>query len=343
MATRMKLAFVGQPEYNNAFIESDLDDLFTVRRFAVRFDPTRAMEASVATMANLIDFAPDIAVFFRGEFMGNDVLSAIRGLKIGISTEPFPKDLDGKFHYTSDSIGRFKDFTKIADRELDYVFHYDETSSSFMRRMGISVSGFAVMPVATGVWRPRLGAASDWDVTFFGRSTEHRENHFSALKRDYRFLHIVHGIMGKQTIPYYQTATIGLNIHCEPELSWEPRVQQMMACGVLVVTEQISPNDVLRPGEHFLETSSPSQTYEICRDVIAYPKRFEDVRRAGYEVVTQNLAANDFWPRLFERCLAKDFKPPAYDLGRVRLLPFEICAEYNGLDHLLDQFRDEHA
>ena len=39
----------------------------------------------------------------------------------------------------------------------------------------------------------------------------------------------------------------------------------------------------------------------------------------------------------------RDFPRPAFDLGRFRLAPFEICAEYNGFEHLLDSFRDDHA
>ena len=38
-----------------------------------------------------------------------------------------------------------------------------------------------------------------------------------------------------------------------------------------------------------------------------------------------------------------DFPRPAFDLGRFRLAPFEICAEYNGFEHLLDPFRGDHA
>jgi hypothetical protein len=343
MKRNLKVAFVGQPEYNNAFYETDLADLFTVRHFPVIFDPLRQMEASLATMGDLVDFAPDIAVFFRGEFIGNDVLGRVSGFKIAVSTEPFPKYIHGQFHFTLDSIGRFKYFTNIASRDLDCVFHYDESSLSFMEKMGVRVSASLILPVATGVWRPRKDAPIDWDLTFLGRSTTHRERHLGTLKRDYRFLHIAHGVMGRQAISYYQTAHIGLNLHSEPELSWEPRVQQMMACGVLVVSEPISPNELLEPGKHFVETCSAHQTYELCREILSEPKRFEAIRRAGYEKVTEDLAARDVWPRLFERCLAGDFPRPSYDLGRVRLTPFEICAQYNGFEHLLDHLKDDHA
>jgi len=39
----------------------------------------------------------------------------------------------------------------------------------------------------------------------------------------------------------------------------------------------------------------------------------------------------------------RGFPFPSFDLGRFRLMPFEICAENNGFEHLLDPFRDDHA
>ncbi len=38
---------------------------------------------------SLIKFDPDIAFFFRGEFVPGEVLNPLRGLKISLSSEPF--------------------------------------------------------------------------------------------------------------------------------------------------------------------------------------------------------------------------------------------------------------
>jgi len=231
----------------------------------------------------------------------------------------------------------------VAVQELDYLFHYDQASLSFLELMGLRVSGSLVLPVATGVWRPPEQTAYIRDLTFIGRSTEHRERHFGPLKRDCNFLHIAHGVVGQEALAYYQSAPIGLNIHAGPELSWEPRVQQLMACGLLVVSEPISPNNVFTPGEHFVQTNDPHQTYQICREILAQPAKYKAMRRAGYQKVLDDLSACQVWPRLFERCMDRDFPRPAFDLGRFRLAPFEICAEYNGFEHLLDPFRGDHA
>src|SRR4029077_17499287 len=81
------------------------------------------------------------------------------------------------------------------------------------------------------------------DLTFIGRSTEHRERHFGPLKRDCNFLHIAPGVVGQEALAYYHSAPIGLNIHAEPELSWEPRVEQLMAFGPLPGREPLSPDN----------------------------------------------------------------------------------------------------
>ena len=82
-------------------------------------------------MADLITFAPDIAVVFCPDFVSNDLLRRIAGLKIGISTEPDPKYIFGNFHYTSDSLNRLKRFTRVAVQKFDYLLHYDRASLSF--------------------------------------------------------------------------------------------------------------------------------------------------------------------------------------------------------------------
>ena len=43
MANHLKIAFIGQPEYNAPLYETDLDDLYEIRRFPIVFDPVQAM------------------------------------------------------------------------------------------------------------------------------------------------------------------------------------------------------------------------------------------------------------------------------------------------------------
>lgn len=343
MSRKLNLAFIGQAEYNQPLYETDLDDLYQVTRFQTTFDLSVPYLATASSMASLIDLQPDVSIFFRPEYFSNDLLLSLHGLKIGISTEPLPKYIQDTFHFTTDFIRRFRSLLEAADRQFDYIFHYDSSSLSFMERMGVRVSAPLELPVATKTWNKSDGRQTSWDVVFVGRSTAHRESYFGPLKRDFRFLHVAHGIIGKDCLPYYQASKIGLNIHSEPELAWEPRVQQLMAAGLLVVSEAISPNDVLFPNEHFVEVHNGSAAYDACRDILFNPGKFEGIRCAGYERVATKLSARHVWPQLVDRCLEHAFPRATFDLSRVRLAPLEICSEFNGFEHLLDQLRGEHV
>ena len=116
-----------------------------------------------------------------------------------------------------------------------------------------------------------------------------------------------------------------------------------MACGLLVVSEPISPNNVFTPASTSCKQTIRIRRTQICREILARPPKYEAMRRAGYQKVLDELSARQVWPRLFERCMDRDFPRPAFDLTRFRIAPFEICAEYNGFEHLLDPFRGDHA
>ena len=344
MRSALKVAFVGQPEYFQASYENDLDDLYHVGSFPLRFNPALDMEADASTMSDLIAFSPDITVFFRGEYISNSLISRLSGIKIGYSTEPFPKLINKRFHYTKDSIKRFKYFLRFSDRKFDFTFHYDEASRSFIELMGIRLSGYQPLPVATQTWRPQSSPVPEkWDIVFLGRSTPHREQFFGPLKRDLQFLHIAHGINGKDAMEYYNAGRIALNIHAEPELSWESRIQYLMACGRLVVSEPLSPNAYFEADRHYVEASSPGDLYEKCLKILSYETEYEVMRAAAREIVCEKLSARLVFPSLFQACVSGLFPKPSYDLHRVRLAPLEVCAEYGGFEHLLDQLANEYA
>lgn len=344
MRSVRKVAFVGQPEYFQACYENDLDDLYQVGSFPLRFNPALDMEADVSTMSDLVAFNPDITVFFRGEYIHSSLISGLSGIKIGYSTEPFPKLINKRFHYTRDSINRFKFFLRFSERKFDFTFHYDEASRSFIELMGIRLSGYQPLPVATQTWRPPSSPVpKKWDIVFLGRSTPHREQFFGPLKRDLQFLHIAHGINGKDAMAYYNAGRIALNIHAEPELSWESRVQVLMACGTLVVSEPLSPNAYLEADRHYVEASSAGDLYEKCRKFLLYESEYEAMRAAARDIVGKKLSARTVFPSLFQACVSGCFPKPSYDLHRVRIAPLEVCAEYGGFEHLLDQLANEHV
>jgi len=265
----MKIAFVSQPEYFRFCYEQDLSADNEVREFPFHFGMKEE------ELADLIAFDADVNFFFRGEFFPSTLLPRLRGTKIALSSEPFPRNLGNKLEYTRDSIKRYLDFrSRIRTQQFDYVFHYDEASLEFMARDGLHLSGAFAFPVATDTYVDRQ-LEPKWDMFFIGRSTAHRERFFGPLKHHFKFLHICHGVFGPPLIEYMAQAKINLNVHAEAEISWEPRMQMLLATGAFVISEPITPNRYLRPGVDYVEATSPSDMYEK----VAYYLEHDDERR----------------------------------------------------------------
>ena len=241
-----KIAFISQPEYFRFVYEDSLDDLFLTREFPFHYSMTER------DFDPLVSFNADCNIFFRGEFFPKNVLANLGGIKICLSSEPYPRRIDHHWEWSVDSVVRYLAFRRIRERAFDFVFHYDPCSNALFQKDGLFLSGSLAFPVALDTYRP-YEAEKKWDLFFIGRSTPHREKLFMHLKHRYQFLHIAHGIWGPELVEYINRSRICLNVHAENEVSWEPRVQMLLACGAFLISEQITPNGYLRPGKDYVE------------------------------------------------------------------------------------------
>ena len=199
----------------------------------------------------------------------------------------------------------------IRTKPFDFLYHYDAASLPLLERDGLSPAGAFAFPVATRVYAPGT-TAPKWDLFFIGRSTAHREAYFAPLKHVHEFLHISHGVWGPPLVAYVNSAAISLNVHAEDEVSWEPRLQMLLACQAFVISEPITPNEALVPGEHFVAVSSPAE----MRDAVEHYLRHEDERRAiaaaGRARVLEVLDSRAAFSRLLASVLdgtARRFEP----------------------------------
>jgi hypothetical protein len=331
----MKVAFVGQMEYFRFHFENDLDDIYEVRPFQLTWNsPPGYYDV-------LIDFAPDLTLVFRGEFLPVEVVRALSGIRISMSTEPMPKILNGHLIYTADSLSRFKIFLGTFDRPYDYVFHFDASSRSFFETQGIQLSGFCPFPIATDLYKP-IDVIPHRDIVFFGRSTSHRESYLGLLKRDFDTLHVVHGMPGPNEVVDFNflrlisSFHIALNLHPENEPSWEPRIQRMMACGLLVVSEPISPNPYLMPGRDFLCANSPAELYQLCHEVVRHPASYAHIRKSGFDQVQAHLRAKDVFPKLFADVIHGKYSLPNAAPLKWRLDLLSAALKTSGMESLVN-------
>ncbi|MBU2578425.1 glycosyltransferase [Patescibacteria group bacterium] len=290
---RKKVAFIAQPEYYRFTYENDLDELFDVMEF--KFTHAMASEQFTA----LLDYNADFNIFFRGEFVPNDVLQRLSGITINLSSEPFPREINNHIEYTRDSLRRYNSFRMVRTKSFDYIFHYDAASLDFMQKEGLILSGEFVFPVATGVYKPS-NEEEKWDIFFIGRSTTHREQFFSSLKHNFNFLHIAHGFWGEELVKYINASRICLNVHAEDEISWEPRLQMMLACGAFVISEPVTPNNYLRPGLDYIEVSSKDELFETASYYLEHEEERRKIAESGLIRVQEYLSSKKVFSNLIQ-------------------------------------------
>lgn len=315
-----KVAFICQPEYFRFCYEDTLKDIFDVYEVPYNFD----MDCSDLSCLENID--ADFNIFFRGEFIPDELLSRLRGVTINLSSEPFPRYINDKLNYSYDSFKRYFAFREIKHKKYDYVFHYDEASLPFLKKDGLLLSGAFAFPVATDVYKP-LETEKVWDLFFIGRSTNHREEHFSYLKHIYNFLHIAHGVWGPPLVEYVNMSKICLNIHAEKEVSWEPRMQMLLSSGAFVISEKITPNTVLRPNIDYIEINSPCELQEAVEYYLAHPNERKIVSDSGAQRVKDLLDSKQVFLNLISDLSADRY--PKFD---TKISGFRIFSLYELLD-----------
>jgi len=330
------VAFIAQPEYFSFHYEKVLEDLYSVRYFSNSFSEDPAF------FKDLVEFDADINIFFRGEIVPQTVLESLSGIRVNLSSEPFPKIIDRAVKYTQDSLDRFEFFLRIFDRSYDYIFHYDEVSKNFFEAQGIELSGYFPFPVATELIKPAT-TEKKWDLFFSGRSTPHRDKFFGPLKRDFNFLHINHGVVGADLLDFIHKSKISVNIHAENELSWEPRTQFLVAAGSLLVSEPLSPTSSFRPGIDFIEINDPWGMYETCRNILANYDAYRHIAESGRKRVEMALSSRKTFPVFFNELLMGKYKSASFNKNRVALQPLKTNLRYNGFEHLLAEYLNEHA
>jgi len=331
--SKARVAFICQPEYFQWLYESDLDDDFQVRSFRMLYD------MQLDDYADLVAYNADVNIFFRGEFIPDGLLSRLRGKSINLSSEPFPNYHKGRLNYTLDSLNRLRSFLGCFSKGFTYIFHYDATSLPVLERLGVHLSGTFYFPIATRVYRPEP-AAKKFDLLFTGRSTDHRERLFGRLKHHFNFLHIVHGIFGRDLIPYIHQSRILLNAHVEPEISIEPRVPLYMSCGAFVISEELSMNPYLSPGTHYIQFDSESDLFDKVGYYLNHPEDANRIAAAGLARTREVLSADRCFAALIEGVLGGGFPEPLANVKNEYLERLELCCRYphQEFEHLLSVF-----
>ena len=296
---KKKIAFVVQPEYVRHMYEKDLDDLYDILEFENR------MNMNIDYYNSLISFDAEINFFTMANQIPREVFTKLKGKNVFISTEPMPKYSNNKLVSSMDMYRRFFAIDVLKTyHNIDYFFHYEPSSISFLRKNNFNVQKVFYLPMATGTYKP-ANIQKDWDIFFIGRSTTYREQFLWKLKHYYNVLHIAHGIVGEELVRFINRSKIAINLHHENKISFEPRMQLYMACKILVMSEPLSPNDLFIKNEHYVEFSSPRDLFNKVKYYLENEDERLRIAENGYKLVTEKLSSVKVFPELIDNILTK--------------------------------------
>lgn len=290
----MKIAFVGQPEYFRIFYRDMMEK--NSGHDCVEIPIRIAMPQ---TYSALIGETFDIIFFFRGEFCPEQVLKNCNGLKVAINTEPMPSD----YRLNPELEHRFNLFNNIHNMKFDYIFHYDKTSIAWLINHNIHIDGEFYLPVSNPYPPPEKDLFDTvWDISFFGRSNQYREQMMGALKRDYNVIHVAHGMSDYQMQYISQRSRIALNLNTNELPSLNPRLQILLSYGNMVLSEKLTHNDVFTSGVHYIEVNEKN-IYKICRNILANEgdETIATIQSQGNIQAVENLNCLECWENLINK------------------------------------------
>ena len=278
----MKIAFVAQTHYFDCAIPNRLPG----HEMKV-FNYSWGQDTS-PIMSEKDNF--DIWFFIRGEQFPENNLKQLSGKKVWISTEPIERE------------GVINEIRTGMNKSFDKKYHYDKTHLKQLRNLGYYFNDEFQLPVNLDMYTPTEIFDEKYDFCFIGRSTPRREEYMANLKHNYKFIHVAHGLIGKDYVNMITKAKINLNLHIDNYPQLQHRVQNLLACGCFVMSELLTHNDDLKPFEHYIPITS-------VNDLNCSSKRWLDdidirneISNQGLQFVQERFDAVKCWNELIERC-----------------------------------------
>ena len=314
----MRLAFVGQEVY---FGDVALED--AAGRVEARFFDLRPRAGSKELLAGLRHFAPDVVVAFRPELMPRGVLAELDAVCVGFVTEPLPRP--GRAPHPDLDV-RLEALRGLDPRDLDRLITYDPYTAPTIDPV-FPVWRALPLPVADRLFAPVRPTPGPLRLVFVGRATPHRDAFLDPLKHDFDVLHIAHGITDAWLGDVLAGRDAGINLHNHPYPNYENRVSTLMAAGLAVLSETLSPRWGLRPGVDYLEIGAPWELWEVVTQLARTPGALRSIRLSGRRKA-ERFRASRVWPALAREVLddvafigSTRTRPPSRRAGAAPLGP----------------------
>jgi len=299
------IAFVSQPQYFSCTIPRQMAG-FKIFEVKVNFepgDPTRYYPCLELNEKEKIDYW----VFFRGEFVPQEILQQVSGKKINISTEPIGREDIQRQYLTVN-----KNFYIEHFKQFDYFTHYDCTEIPDLKANGFEVDSEFMLPVDIDTYKT-LPLKKIYDAVFLGRSTTRRAFLTNSIKKDFEVLHVDNGMYGEEAVRAYNQSKIGLNLNVGAFKQNQHRVFNMMACGLPILSDEMSHTNWMHEDDkiyfEFLKNPDGRMVYskiiEMLEDTtIPLATRGKIMRR----IAVNQFNASKNWAHLIEKIDSKGMR-----------------------------------
>lgn len=230
----------------------------------------------VSRLKHLLNFSPDLTIFYRPEILPFELVSRVPGKRVGFYTEPLPANGGGRFRSRASQELRVrkKAYSFMRPEAYHELVLFDTIYRESAEKLKLGVTSFSPIPVNTEIFRD-LGLDRDIDVCFVGKATPHRIRLFDRLRSSkFKFVWVGHGFSAMETSALFSRSKVVLNAHADSDVvGYEPRIDLGLASGALVLSEPIVTGRRIH--------SMIFQTPEFSDDVIELAIREATSRRGG--------------------------------------------------------------
>jgi hypothetical protein len=259
-------------------------------------------------IGDVVNYNPDISLLYRPELYPRQILQAIPGMKIGYSTEPLPKYINGKIVRTGETKVRERMYRYLQFNEFHELFHYDINSKSYIEERGWRFSGYRHIPINTDWFNPFYNGKKLWDVVFIGKATDRRNAimDFLRMSHDVSFLWVAHGVSGYHLSRIFKKSRCVLNIHADDTINFEPRIYLAAACGIPVVSEPVG---IIKfpMQENVFFTKMGNIDYDVLVEAVNESKKITENTKDNWKMIKRNISVREFMLDVFESHIDKKY------------------------------------
>ena len=129
-----------------------------------------------------------------------------------------------------------------------------------------------------------------------------------------------------------------INVHSENEISWEPRMQMMIATGNMVISERITTNPYLVPGRDYIEISSPQEMHDIAKYYLEHETERDEIAVNGMEKVQTLFDSKKMFTIFINNLNANKYNKVSICRPHSNFIVLELFARFKKIIELCKRF-----